>query len=284
MDRKSPARDKVKPRPKKSRYSVPNLERALQILELLPDYPDGLSQSELAARLRCAKTSVFRITSTLLDWGYLERQEDQRSLALSRKLLAMGSRALHEKDLVGTAIDVMRDLRDRLKETVLIGTLAGGEFIVLDQVLGSHPFKFSVDAGARLPLHTAAPAKALIAHLPEPEREALIAKIDFARFNAATITSAARFRKELSDVRARGYATDRGEQLSGIHCVAAAVFGRHGYPIAAVWTTGPADRIRKSDLGAVGELLASRVKLVSARLGHGLLSAVPSTAAARSRR
>jgi hypothetical protein len=50
MDRKAPARVKVKPCPKKSPYSVPNLERALQILELLPDYPDGLSQSELAAR------------------------------------------------------------------------------------------------------------------------------------------------------------------------------------------------------------------------------------------
>ncbi len=279
MNPPSPAPHKRRPRTTKSRYSVPNLERALQILELLPDYPDGLSQSELAARLGCAKTSVFRITSTLLEWGYLERQEDQRSLALSRKLLAMGTRALHEKDLVGTAIDVMRELRDRLKETVLIGTLASGEFIVLEQVLGSHPFKFSVDAGARLPLHTAAPAKALMAYLPEQERESLIAQIDFVRFNAATITTAARFRKELSGVRERGYAIDRGEQLSGIHCVAAAVFGRHGYPVAAVWTTGPADRIRKSDLGAVGELLAARVKVVSARLGHGLLSVVPSSAA-----
>lgn len=283
MNRKATASATRKALPAKSRYSVPNLERALEILELLPEHPDGLSQSELAARLHCAKTSVFRITATLLEWGYLERKEDQRSLALSRKLLAMGTRALHEKDLVGTAIDVMRELRDGLKETVLIGTLASGEFIVLEQVLGSHPFKFSVDAGARLPLHTAAPAKALIAHLPEPEREALIAQIDFVRFNSATITNAARFRKELNAVRERGYATDRGEQLSGIHCVAVPVFGRHGYPVASVWTTGPADRIRASDLHSVGELLASRVKVVSARLGHGLLNGAPA-AAAESRR
>jgi len=284
MNRTRPASGKRKACQPASRYSVPNLERALQILELLPDYPDGLSQSELAARIHCAKTSVFRITSTLVEWGYLERKEDQRSLALSRKLLAMGTKALHEKDLVGTAIDVMRDLRDRLKETVLIGTLAGGEFIVLDQVLGSHPFKFSVDAGARLPLHTAAPAKALIAQLPEPEREALIAQIDFVRFNAATITTAARFRKELNEVRGRDYAIDRGEQLSGIHCVAAPVFGRHGYPVASIWTTGPADRIRATDLPSVGELLVSRVNVVSARLGHGLLNGATAPAADGSRR
>src|SRR5512140_2763376 len=98
MNSMIPASDQIKPGPKKSRYSVPNLERALQMLEFLLDYPDGLSQSELASRLRCSKTSVFRITSTLLQWGYLERKEE-RSLVVSRKLLAMGSRTLNDKDL-----------------------------------------------------------------------------------------------------------------------------------------------------------------------------------------
>jgi DNA-binding IclR family transcriptional regulator len=266
-------------RPKKSRYSVPNLERALQILELLVERPEGLSQSELASRLRCSKTSVFRITATLLDRGYLERKGDERALTVSGKLLAMGSRALREKDLVGNSIDVMRDLRDSVKETVLVGTLACGEFIVLEQVLGSHPFKFSVDAGSRLPLHTAAPAKALIAHLPEKEREALIARIEFTRFNPGTITTAAQYRQELNAVRERGYATDRGEQLSGIHCVAAPVLDRHGYAIAAVWTTGPADRLREADLDAAGALVASHVKIISARMGYGLFAAVSTTAA-----
>ncbi|MEN6535206.1 MAG: IclR family transcriptional regulator [Bryobacteraceae bacterium] len=277
MDPKTAVLTKADSSHKRSRYSVPNLERALQILELLLNFPDGLAQSEMATRLHCSKTSIFRITATLLEWGYLERKEDPRSLALSRKLLAMGTKALHEKDLVGTAIDVMRDLRDRIRETVLIGTLAGGEFVVLEQVLGTHPFKFSVDAGARLPLHTAAPAKALIAYLPEPARESLLSQIEYVRYNSATIANAAQLRKELSEVRERGYAIDRGEQLSGIHCVAVPVFARHGYPIAAIWTTGPADRIREMDLDSIGQLFKSQVKLVSARLGYGLLPTVASS-------
>lgn len=277
MDPKTAVLTKADSSHKRSRYSVPNLERALQILELLLNFPDGLAQSEMATRLHCSKTSIFRITATLLEWGYLERKEDPRSLALSRKLLAMGTKALHEKDLVGTAIDVMRDLRDRIRETVLIGTLAGGEFVVLEQVLGTHPFKFSVDAGARLPLHTAAPAKALIAYLPEPARESLLSQIEYVRYNSATIANAAQLRKELSEVRERGYAIDRGEQLSGIHCVAVPVFARHGYPIAAIWTTGPADRIREMDLDSIGQLFKSQVKLVSARLGYGLLPTVTSS-------
>ncbi len=257
-----------------SRYNVPNLERGLRIMEMLTEHPEGLSQSELIARLGYSKTSVFRVTMTLVEYGYLERHEDSRNLTLSRKLLAMGTRALHDRDLMGNAIDIMRGLRDTVKETVLIGTLAGDEFIVLEQVLGSHPFKFSIDPGARLPLHAAAPAKAVLAFLPEREREARLARLEFVVYNASTVSSVERFREELGAIRQEGYAVDRGEQLAGIHCVAAPVFDRHGYPVAAVWTTGPADRFRQSGFAAMGELLVQQVRIISGRLGYGLLNAV----------
>ncbi len=260
-----------KPSDSDSRYKVPNLERGLRIMELLLDHPEGLAQSELASKLGYSKTSVFRITMTLLEYGYLIRNEETKSLMLSRKLLAMGTKALCEQDLMANAIDVLRSLRDAIKETVLIGTIAGDELIVLEQVLGSHPFKFSVDKGARLPLHTSAPAKAMLALMPQRERDAIIGRMRFTRFNDHTIVTPEAFSVELNTVVKDGYALDRGEQLSGIHCVAAAVLDRHGYPVAGVWTTGPADRIPASVLPEIGRLLVVQVGLISGRLGYGLL-------------
>ena len=174
--------EKVTPRttPKSSpaaRYKVPNLERGLQIMELLLDYPKGLQQSEIASLLRCSKTSVFRISMTLVEYGYLVRDEETKALRLSRKLIAMGNRTLGEDDLMSTSVDVMRKLRDLIKETVLIGTVVESEFVVLGQVLGSHPFKFSLDLGTRVPIHTAAPGKAILAFLPEVERDQVLAKM-----------------------------------------------------------------------------------------------------------
>ena len=147
---------------------------------------------------------------------------------------------------------MLRSLRDELKETVLIGTIVETEFVVLGQVLGSHHFKFSLDLGSRLPLHTSAPAKAMMAWLPPGERAALVSRISFTRFNERTLSDVKALSQELEQARADGYALDRGEQLSGIHCVAAPVFNRHGYPIAGIWTTGPVDRIRPEDLTVVG--------------------------------
>jgi DNA-binding IclR family transcriptional regulator len=253
------------------RYKVPNLERGLRIMEHLMAFPQGLQQSDIAAQLRLSKTSVFRVTMTLLECGYLVRDPDTKALRLSRKLIAMGNCTLGEDDLVASALDVMKRLRDTVRETVLIGTVVGTEMVVLGQVLGSQPFKFSVDLGMRLPIHSSAPGKAILAYLPEPELRDLTGKINFVRFNERTITTVQAFMSELEQVRTNRHALDRGEQLSGIHCVAAPVFNRHGYPIAAIWTTGPADRIRPENFPSVGELVTAHADIISGRLGYGLL-------------
>jgi DNA-binding IclR family transcriptional regulator len=258
-----------------SRYKVPNLERGLKLMELLLDYPDGLQQTEIAALLHCAKTSVYRIAMTLVEYGYLVRDEETKTLRLSRKLVAMGSRTLSEQDLMSLSVDILKKLRDQLKETVLIGTIVETELVVLGQVLGSHPFKFSVDLGARLPLHVAAPGKAILAWMPPTEREAITRKIPFKRFNERTICDVQTYIHELKQVAAQGYALDRGEQLAGIHCVAAPVFNRYGYPIASIWTTGPMERMRKEDLPRVAALVMEHARIISGRLGYGILDSSP---------
>lgn len=254
-----------------SRYKVPNLERGLKLMELLLDYPEGLQQSEIATLLHCAKTSVYRIAMTLVEYGYLVRDEETKTLRLSRKLVAMGSRTLAEEDLMSLSVDILKKLRDQLKETVLIGTIVETELVVLGQVLGSHPFKFSVDLGARLPLHVAAPGKAILAWTPPAEREAILKKISFVRFNERTIGDVQTYIHELNQVAERGYALDQGEQLAGIHCVAAPVFNRYGYPIASIWTTGPMERMRREDLPKVGAVVMEHSRIISGRLGYGLL-------------
>jgi DNA-binding IclR family transcriptional regulator len=251
-----------------SRYQVPNLERALEILEHLLDHPDGLTLAEITATLGFPKNSVFRVTNTLLAKGYLHRDEHSRRFSLSRKLLTMGQLALADQPIVPTAIDVMQQCRDELRETVLIGTLVESEFVVMEQVLGAHPFKFSVDLGVRLTLHVSAPGKAMLAYLPENELDELLDQLPLTRFNENTITTRRGLLDELRQVRECGFALDRGEQLNGIHCVGAPVFNRHRQPVAAMWITGPADRVPKESFPVIGAKMKQFADTVSHRLGY----------------
>jgi DNA-binding IclR family transcriptional regulator len=251
-------------------YHVPNLERALVIMEFLSQNP-GAGVSRIAEALRLPKNSVFRITMSLLRHGYLLRDDATKAFYLSHKLLALGYAATNKHTVIENSMDVMRELRDATKETVLIGSLLGTEGVVLEQVFGSHPFKFMVDAGTRFSLHTSAPGKALMAFLPEPERETVLQSLKLTRYNTRSITSLDALRAELSSVRECGYGEDRAEELEGVHCLGAPVLDRHGYPVASIWVTGPANRIPLESFPALGKLVKEHAARISSRLGNGLL-------------
>ncbi len=237
------------------RYHVPNLERAIGILELLADHPDGLNMIEIAGRLEIPNNSVYRITSTLVSHKYLMRDDHSKRFCLSRKFLALGYASIDKKNVVEMSMDVMRQLRDITRETVLLATLLNDEMIVLEQIPGSHPFKFMLDAGSRVRLHTSAPGKALLAFLPESEQTEILGRLKLARFNARTITRKSELKKALKSIHKKGYAVDCAEQLEGVHCIGAPVLNQHGYPIAAIWITGPSERVQASSFETLGAAL-----------------------------
>ncbi|QIP13877.1 IclR family transcriptional regulator [Spirosoma aureum] len=251
-----------------SKYHVPNLERALQLLELLAKHPSGLGLSEISNLLNFPNNSTFRIAMTLLDFGYLNRDEASKQFTLSGKLLSLGYAAVSDQNLVEKSLDVMRALRDTVKETVLLGVINQEEGIVLEQVSGSYPVKFLVDPGHRFCLHVAAPAKAILAFLPESVQHQVCKNILFKPFNERTITNLTDLRAVLNLSRDRGYAVDHGEELESLHCIAAPIFDRHGYPIAAIWTTGPAERMPDSEFPALGKVVIEHARRISQRLGY----------------
>lgn len=247
-----------------SKYSAPNLERGLHVVEMLLHESGGLTQSEIAERLGCTRSTVFRICTTLLEHGYLKRNADGSHLQLSRKFQALGSRGLADRARMQQAMDVMRQIRDEFKETVLLGTLFDDEILVMNQILGLHPFKFAVDPGTRVPIHCSAPGKAILAFVSSAELEKVLGRIEFQRYNTNTITTASALKKELSQVHELGYALDRGEQLKDVRCIGVPIMDDRDLVMASIWLTGPADRLVGYDIDSIGRRL---VELASALSG-----------------
>jgi DNA-binding IclR family transcriptional regulator len=252
-------------------FHVPALDRALTILELLAKHPEGMRMREIADVLELPANSVFRITGVLEERGYLLREGEDMRYQLSRKLLSLGYAAVGEDKLIEHALDVMQLLRDETEETVLIGVRTELRGVVLEQVSSTQPVKFLVDPGTHFPLHTSAPGKLFLAFIPAGEREALLKRMTFKRYTARTLDTRAKFEVELERVAALGYAVDRAEEIDGLHCVGAPIFNHRGYPLAAIWVTGPSFRFPESEFERIGRRVVAAAGTISRRFGHNLL-------------
>lgn len=117
---------------KQAAYLVPALERGLNILELLSRHPRGLQMGEMQ-ELQLPPASLYRLLTTLVELGYVIRGDGDR-YRLGRKLLTLGYRSIDASSLVEKALPVMRELRNRTGETVMLGVLYGAEGVVVESV------------------------------------------------------------------------------------------------------------------------------------------------------
>ncbi len=251
-----------------ARYHVPNLVRALDILEALGRRPAGLTKAELIERLDVSSNSVYRIAETLIARGYLERDEKTKRFRLTTRMLEVGCAARDERSLVAAGWDVLKELRDETRESVFVGALQGSLGIVLDQVPGLHNVTINVEKGTRFDLHACAPGKCLLAFMDLREAGALLKRMALKAYTPRTIASREGLAREIERIRRRGYATDDAEIMEGVHCVAVPVFDRTRAMAGTIWTVCPAERLPRGQFAARSEVLKRHGARISYNLGY----------------
>ncbi len=253
------------------RYHVPNLKRGLEVFELLAKNPDGLTLPQIAKLTKYSKSSIFRIVCTLEDCGYVVKNADERTIRMSRKLAALGYASFGESNIVERSMDILRQMRDNLGETCMLGTMLDDACVMIEQAPGTYPFKFLGEVGMRICINASAPGKAILAYMPKDEQDKRLKKMTFEKFNKNTIIEKDEFLKELARVKECGYALDNSEEIEGVNCVGAPVFDAHGYPIAAIWITGPKERVKEENFAEIGAIVRDYANQISTRLGYGLI-------------
>ncbi len=245
-----------------SLVASPAVMQAISICEAIAASPSGLTLTELSTQLDLPKNAVFRIMRTLQATGYAERHNETFQFSLTTRFLKLGQPRVQSKSLVECASTAMHRLRDEFKETVQLGVRSGDGGVIIEVVDGLYPLRIAVELGLSFPLHNNAPGKCLLAELPLPQREELIARLELVASTPATITRPDRLLKECQRVQSLGFATDHGEADEGIHCVAAPIFDRHRHCVATVWISGPSRRLpaeRFSEAGVAVKRAASEI-------------------------
>lgn len=254
--------------PKTDKNPVPAIERAFHILEALSEAENGSGISELSKDLGLAKSTTFNVLTSLAQLGYCYKSAEDGKFHLSLKLFSLGSAAAERLDLRRVAASILRGLADRTGETINLGTIQGDEAVYIDCLPSAHPVTVVTWPGQRLPLHSTALGKALLAWRPLDLAQSILACSDLKAFTGETRTSIPQILSDLERVREQGYALDNEEDALGMRCIGAPVFDQRGEVVAAISLTAPVQRLPEADFGPVAAQVIAGARQISKRLGY----------------
>lgn len=223
------------------RSGAQTVERALSLLHCYETERGELRLSDLAQRTGLSVSTAHRLVRTLCAGGLLMQNPATERYGLGPALVVLGRRA--EEDLgYDRALPALRVLSELTGESVNLGIRAGAEVLVVLDVASSSPLRFDQPVGTRVPIHTSAMGKCLLAFSAHPSDE-VDGLPGLPRFTERTITDRAALLEVLADVRERGWALNDGERLDGVRTMAAPVLRHDGTAAGAVAVQGPSSRL-----------------------------------------
>ncbi|MET8426715.1 IclR family transcriptional regulator [Nocardia sp. NPDC004860] len=220
----------------------PAVGRALDILVRLAQGPGPVRAAALARDLGLPRSSVYHILSVLVDRGFVVYVPGEQAYGLGVTSFEIGSAYLRHEPLERLAQPILHQLARQLGQAVHLGILHGNETVyLLKERPGSGPaaeVSLITDIGVRLPSHLTANGRAILASLPDAQVKALYAKrSDFITRTGRGPRTLTELRRDLEQIRARGWAEEVELVTAGLRSVGTAVFDHNSRPVAALSTT-----------------------------------------------
>lgn len=207
--------------------SVPAVEQASRVLLCLGESPSfKMKLTEICHQVGIHKSKGYSILNTLKQFRFVEKDPQTKTYSLGPALIFLSRHVLdnlHYPEIVAPFLD---DLAKETNGTALFGLIYGEHLMVVGKREGNQNIGFTIRLGHRFHITLGAHGKAIVAFMPEPDKEKILAKkkVYFHGFNTLQLDRE-RLRDELNKCRQLGYAQDVGEVTQGVNFISAPVFG-----------------------------------------------------------
>src|SRR5919107_3624927 len=245
---------------------VQSVDRALTILAVLARLGQA-GVSEIAAELGVHKSTAFRLMSTLEYHDIVEQTEVRGKYRLGLGLVRLAGASSARLEVVQEARPVVRRLAAESGETVNLAVLSEGSALYVDQVSGGSGLPSHNWVGQHIPLHATSNGKILLSGLEADQLDQRLPRLP--SYTSETVTSKAKLRREIAEVREQGYAVAVDELEVGLTAIAAPIRNAHGDVIASLSVSGPSFRLGEARVKELIPVVQDAADEVSRRLGYG---------------
>jgi DNA-binding IclR family transcriptional regulator len=246
---------------------VGSLQRAFGIVRLLAQSsPDGARVTQIAKSIGLTQATVHRTLQSLVAEDVVEQDLRTKHYRLSVAFFALAAQAGNPVNLRALCRPVLLRLCASLGDTIFLLARSGFDAVCLDRSEGPFPIRsFTGDIGGRVAMGVGQGSLAILAFLPEAEREEVI------RFNLPRVRELGMFdevylRTEIAQVRAQGFAARNTGLLEGMAGVAVPICDRSGHAVAALSVGTVSGRLNAERLPTVVMLLQREAQAIGPQI------------------
>jgi DNA-binding IclR family transcriptional regulator len=237
------------------------ISKSMKVLDIICASRARLTYSQITAAAGLPKSSTHRLLSILREEGLVAVDPLRNVYGPGPVLMGWATNVLSAYDLPDIAASALINLSREIKASAGLSILDGNKILWLKMIDFPRRHRHQPRVGDRTPLHVTAAGKVLLAFIMDELRQDILSSIDLEKYTHRTISDPEKLIKEISQVRAAGYAVSNREEFLHEVAIAAPVFDHNGDVIAAVsmWDiTGQR---------SVKDLLAHRHKLIDTAAG-----------------
>ncbi len=235
-------------------------ERILAILDLFSEAHPEWTPEAMMARLGYSRPTLYRYLKTLRDAGFLVSLP-QAGWTLGPRVTELDFLVQRADPLIRAGACELRALAARFPCSAFLVRWYGTRLLCVASEVSAPRPRSSYPRGRPMPLGRGAISRAIVAHLPRRERDALLALPEFAGSDANL----------LRQIRRDGTATARGEVTPGVVGVAAPILAADRAPIAALCLTSDENDVDAPTLAQIRDA----VRDSAARISDALRAPLP---------
>ena len=247
------------------KYGAPSVKKAFAILSAISSSKEGMGVSDLAKKLKMAKSTVHGMALALEELGAAMRDPRTKKYKLGFTLLEIGRSAYSQIDLKTSARPVTEELMERTQTSVFLGIQNWGQVTILDIVESRQELNITAPVGSTIPLFAGAVGKVFMATMSTEQAAKIINSKGLPRFTKNSIVDPELYFQELKRVRQKGYAIDDEEYIMGVRAVASPLMGL-GQLRSAIWAVGFKASLDEKKMKTLAEETHNAAKAVSRRI------------------
>ena len=253
------------------------ISKAIQALTWMLTAPsENVGVREMALGIKVSPSTAHRLFAALADEGLVRQDAKSGRYSLGLGAFRLGQLAVSRVPLRQIAIRYMTKLVEACNETAVLGLYddARREMIFAASVESPNSLRYVLELNAWMPIHAGASGLAILAFLPEQDREAVKSQAHQKAVTDRTLTDPARLENEVQKIRSRGYAITRGQRIPGAVGIAAPLMGPGGRMVGDVCLTIPEQRFKESTEKSLASLLLQCTGGICLEIG-GQLATMP---------